>query len=105
MTITASVVSQPITAAVSGGGAITANVGASTVSAAASGGIGPQGPAGSAGATGAAGDPAVTAYASVANFPATGSANALYLSTATSRLYRWVAASSVYAEVGSGGSV
>jgi hypothetical protein len=61
MTITASVVSQPITAAVSGGGAITANVGASTVSAAASGGIGPQGPAGvsnvpgPAGATGPAG--------------------------------------------------
>ena len=48
MTITASVVSQPITAAVSGGGTIAANVGSSTVSAAASGGIGPQGPAGSA---------------------------------------------------------
>jgi hypothetical protein len=46
MTITASVVSQPITAAVSGGGTIAANVGSSTVSAAASGGIGPQGPAG-----------------------------------------------------------
>jgi hypothetical protein len=52
MTITASVVSQPITAAVSGGGAITANVGASTVSAAASGGIGPQGPAGATGPSG-----------------------------------------------------
>ena len=38
MTITASVVSQPITAAVSGGSAIAANVGSSTVSAAVSGG-------------------------------------------------------------------
>jgi len=62
MTITASVVSQPITAAVSGSGAITANVGSSTVSAAASGGVGPQGPAGvsnvpgPAGATGPAGE-------------------------------------------------
>lgn len=46
MTITATVVSQPITAAVSGGGTIAANVGSSTVSAAASGGVGPQGPAG-----------------------------------------------------------
>jgi hypothetical protein len=61
MTITATVVSQPITAAVSGGGNIAANVGSSTVSAAASGGIGPQGPAGvsnvpgPAGATGPAG--------------------------------------------------
>jgi hypothetical protein len=61
-----------------------------------------QGPAGVAGATGAAGDPAVVAYASVASFPATGSANGLYLSSATSRIYRWVAESTVYAEVGSG---
>jgi hypothetical protein len=46
MTITATVVSQPITATVSGGNAIAANVGSSTVSAAAGGGIGPQGPQG-----------------------------------------------------------
>jgi len=55
MTITATVVSQPITAAVSGSGAITANVGSSSVSAAASGGIGPQGPAGPAGEAGSGG--------------------------------------------------
>jgi hypothetical protein len=46
MTITATVVSQPITAAVSAGNAISANVGSSTVTANASGGIGPQGPQG-----------------------------------------------------------
>jgi hypothetical protein len=67
----------------------------------ATGSVGPQGPAG---ATGAAGDPAVVAYASVNDFPATGSPNGLYLSNATSRLYRWVSASGVYAEVGSSGS-
>jgi hypothetical protein len=66
------------------------------------GDTGSAGVAGATGATGAAGDPAVVAYASVANFPATGSTNGLYLSSATSRLYRWVSASSVYAEVGSG---
>lgn len=47
--ITASVTSQPITAS-AGGGGITATVGSSTVSAAASGGIGPQGPQGNLGA-------------------------------------------------------
>jgi hypothetical protein len=47
MTITATIVSQPITASVSSGNAIAANVGSSTVSAAVSGGVGPQGPAGS----------------------------------------------------------
>jgi len=45
----------------------------------------------------------LSAYAATANFPATGSATVLYLSTSTSRLYRWVAASSVYAEVGTSG--
>jgi hypothetical protein len=65
---------------------------------------GATGPAGAAGATGAAGDPAVVAYASVDDFPATGSPNGLVLSNATSRLYRWVSASGVYAEVGSSGS-
>lgn len=60
MTITATVVSQPITAAVSGGGTIAANVGSSTVSAAASGGVGPQGPAGTAGAAGATGSTGAT---------------------------------------------
>ena len=44
--ITATVVSQPITASVSNAGSISANVGASSVSVTAGGGIGPQGPAG-----------------------------------------------------------
>jgi hypothetical protein len=44
--ITATVVSQPITASVSNAGGISANVGASSVSVTAGGGIGPQGPAG-----------------------------------------------------------
>ena len=42
----------------------------------------------------------VVAYASTSSFPATGLTDGLYISSATSRLYRWVAASSVYAEVG-----
>jgi len=64
MTITATVVSQPITASVAGVNAIAANVGSSSFTAAASGGIGPQGPAGvsnvpgPAGATGPAGSAA-----------------------------------------------
>lgn len=44
--IAATVVSQPITASVSSSGNISANVGASSVSVTAGGGIGPQGPAG-----------------------------------------------------------
>lgn len=50
--ITATVTSQPITAAASGGG-ISATVGSSTITASASGGIGPQGPAGPQGNPGA----------------------------------------------------
>ena len=53
--ITASVVSQPISASVSGAGEITATVGSSSISSLVGGGIGPQGPAGVAGATGATG--------------------------------------------------
>jgi hypothetical protein len=49
------------------------------------------------------GGSALAVYAATSNFPATGSATVLYLSTSTSRLYRWVAASSVYAEVGTSG--
>jgi len=45
--ITASVVSQPISATVSGSGGITASVGSSAISVSVAGGIGPQGPAGS----------------------------------------------------------
>jgi hypothetical protein len=75
MTITATVVSQPITAAVSGGNAIAANVGSSSFSAAASGGIGPQGPAGAAGAAGAQGIPGV-AGATGATGPAGSAASA-----------------------------
>jgi hypothetical protein len=48
--ITATVVSQPITASVNSTGSISANVGSSSVTATAGGGIGPQGPAGSLGA-------------------------------------------------------
>jgi len=47
--ITVSVVSQPIAASASSGG-ISAKVTSSTISAAASGGVGPRGPAGTAGA-------------------------------------------------------
>lgn len=44
--ITASVVSQPITASVNASGNISASVGSSSVVASAGGGVGPQGPAG-----------------------------------------------------------
>jgi hypothetical protein len=47
--ITATVVSQPITASVNAGGSISASVGSSVVTANAGGGIGPQGPAGTTG--------------------------------------------------------
>lgn len=49
------------------------------------------------------GGSSVAAYSSTSGFPATGSASVLYLNTSTSRLYRWVAADSVYAEVGTSG--
>jgi len=48
--ITATVNSQPITASVNSSGNISANVGSSSVTATAGGGIGPQGPQGSLGA-------------------------------------------------------
>ena len=48
--ITATVVSQPITASVNASGSISANVGSSSVTATAGGGIGPQGPQGNLGA-------------------------------------------------------
>ena len=47
--ITATVNSQPITASVNASGSISANVGSSSVSVSAGGGIGPQGPAGTSG--------------------------------------------------------
>ena len=47
--IVANVVSQPITASVSGPGSISASVGSSVVSASVGNGIGPQGPPGNAG--------------------------------------------------------
>lgn len=92
MTITATVVSQPITAAVSGGGNIAANVGSSTVSAAASGGIGPQGPAGVSnvpgptGATGPAGPQGIQGVAGAvgaAGNPATATTDASALASGT----------------------
>jgi hypothetical protein len=52
--ITATVVSQPITASVSNSGNISASVGASSVSVTAGGGIGPQGPQGPIGPPGTA---------------------------------------------------
>jgi len=51
--ITATVVSQPITASVNASGSISANVGSSSVTATAGGGIGPQGPQGPQGNLGA----------------------------------------------------
>ena len=47
----------------------------------------------------------LAAYTSAANFPATGSAALLYLDQTRSRLYRWVAADSVYAEIGTVGGI
>jgi hypothetical protein len=67
----------------------------------ATGSVGPQGPAGVAGATGAQGPQASLVYASVSDFPATGSSTALYLDESTSRLYQWE--SPVYVEVGTSG--
>ena len=46
----------------------------------------------------------VVEYASPANFPATGTTGRLYL-TAAGRIYRWVSADSVYAEVGTIGGL
>jgi len=65
----------------------------------AAGSVGPQGPAG---ATGAAGPAASLNYASITNFPATGSNSALYLAEDTSRIYQWE--SPVYVEVGVAGN-
>jgi hypothetical protein len=47
----------------------------------------------------------LAAYTSAANFPATGSTALLYLDQTRSRLYRWVAADSVYAEIGTVGGI
>ena len=52
--ITANVVSQPITASVSGTGSISASVGSSVVAASVGTGIGPQGPQGVVGPPGSA---------------------------------------------------
>lgn len=50
------------------------------------------------------GSSSLATYATTANFPATGSATVLYL-TSAGRLFRWVAADSVYAEVGTIGGI
>lgn len=44
-------------------------------------------------------------YQTTAAFPAIGSGAVIYLASATSRLYRWVVADSVYAEVGTIGGI
>jgi hypothetical protein len=62
------------------------------------GAVGPQGPAGVAGADGAQGPAASLNYASISDFPATGSDSALYLAEDTSRIYQWE--SPYYVEVG-----
>jgi len=73
----------------------------------ATGAQGPQGVAGAtgsvgpAGATGATGPQASLVYASINDFPATGSSTALYLDESSSRLYQWE--SPVYVEVGTSG--
>ena len=61
------------------------------------------GPTGSAGQsiTGPTGPASSLVYASIGDFPATGSATALYLAEDTSRLYQWE--SPVYVEVGTSG--
>jgi hypothetical protein len=60
-----------------------------------------QGPAGVAGATGPQGPAASLVYASISEFPVTGSATGLYLDESTSRLFQWE--SPVYVEVGTSG--
>jgi hypothetical protein len=62
---------------------------------------GATGSVGPAGATGATGPQASLVYASINDFPATGSSTALYLAEDTSRLYQWE--SPVYVEVGTSG--
>jgi hypothetical protein len=65
---------------------------------------GQQGIQGPAGATGATGPQASLVYASISDFPATGSSTALYLAEDTSRLYQWESPN--WVEVGtSGGGV
>lgn len=50
---------------------------------------------------GAGGSSSLATYATTANFPATGSANVLFLAEDTSRLYQWE--SPVYVEIGVSG--
>ena len=51
-------------------------------------------------AGGGGGTTEILEYASPANFPATGTAARIYVSTSTGRLYRWQ--STVYVEIGAG---
>lgn len=56
-------------------------------------------------ATPASGASSFASFVSSSGFPGTGSASVLYLDQSRSRLYRWVAADSVYAEVGTIGGL
>jgi hypothetical protein len=47
----------------------------------------------------------LASYSSASGFPATGLATLLYLDSSRSRLYRWVASDSVYAEIGTVGGI
>jgi hypothetical protein len=51
------------------------------------------------------GGSSLASYSSASGFPGTGSASVLYLDQSRSRLYRWVAADNVYAEIGTIGGI
>lgn len=53
----------------------------------------------------ASGSSSVAVYSSASLFPATGSASVIYLDSTRARLYRWVAADAVYAEIGTVGGI
>jgi hypothetical protein len=62
---------------------------------------GPQGPRGETGPQGVAGPPSIFVANALANFPATGASDALYVSTSAKKIYLWQATQ--YVEISSGG--